>query len=75
MIYKLRADVIEDEDGRKRIAYGIDVFQLVRSVPAVFFGEEQALAFLELCNEGQPSAEHLDDIIHDTLIKQKAAHP
>ena len=71
MVYKLRADVVEDEHG-KRIAYGIDVFQLIRSVPCVFTDEQRALAFLELCNVGQPCDDHLTDLLDD--LKKETAH-
>ena len=74
MLYRLRADISEDSNGNKKIVYGVDVFECVRSVPAVFDTEKQILDFLELCNTGQPSAEHFDDIIYDTIIKGKATH-
>ena len=73
MLYKLRADVVTDESGKKRVTYGVDVFNLVRSAVGVFADEQQALAFLELCNEGQPCGDHLTDIIED--VKEKTAHP
>ncbi len=69
MIYKLRADIVTDEAGRKRVVYGVDVYQRVRSVPDVFTDDQQALAFLELCNESQPCQEQLDDLLHDAVIK------
>ena len=72
MLYKLRADVVDEANG-KRIVYGIDVYQLVRSVPGVFTDEEKALAFLELCNEGQPCQDHLTDLLDDQ--QAKTAHP
>ena len=64
MVYRLRADIVEDEHGR-HIAYGVDVFLLVRSEPCVFTDEERALAFVDLCNKGQPCDDHFTDILDD----------
>ena len=72
MIYKLRTDVVET-DGGKHIEYGVDVYQLVRSAPRLFTDEQRALAFLDLCNEGQPCSEHFADIVTD--MQSKTAHP
>lgn len=71
MVYKLRADIVDKPNG-KRIVYGIDVYQLVRSVPGVFTDEQKALSFLELCNEGQPCDDHLTDLLIDQ--QNKTAH-
>ena len=73
MLYKLRGDIVADNEGNKRVVFGVDVYELVRSVPAIFTDEQQALAFLDLCNKGQPCYDHLTEIIDD--IQSKAAHP
>lgn len=72
MLYKLRADIVETDNGN-HIAYGVDVYQLVRSVPCAFTDEQKALSFLKLCNEGQPCEDHLLDLIADR--QSETAHP
>ena len=68
MIYRLKSEIV-GQGSEQRIVYGVEVYQCVRSLPCVM-DERQALAFLSLCEEGQPAVEHIDDVLRDFLVSE-----
>lgn len=68
MLYQLRSEIV-GQGSEQRIVYGVDVYRCVKSLPCVM-DERQALAFLAVCNEGQPAVEHIDDVLRDFLISE-----
>ena len=67
MLYKMRIDVIEDEEGVGHLTYGVDAYRLERCVPDVFTDRNKVAMLIDLCNHLQPDPEHLDDIILDFI--------
>ena len=67
MLYKLRIDVVLDEEGARHLTYGIDVYRLERTVPDVFTDRNKAAMLIDLCNQLQPDLEHLNDVILDAI--------
>jgi len=70
-VYRVRSDVIIDDDGKKHTVYGIDAMTcqniIITAVSDIFFDEEDAQAFVELCNNKKLSLIHLPDVIEDIL--------
>ncbi len=68
MLYKLRIDVTEDENGVGYLTYGIDVYRLERTVPDVFTDRNKAAMLIDLCKQLQPDPEHLNDVILEQCL-------
>lgn len=69
--YKLREDVVFDEDNKGHTVYGIDLFKngaIARSVPDVFSDKSSAESLVSLCNSCKLSPLHLMDVIEDAII-------
>ena len=70
-MYRLRSDVITDEDGKSHTVFGIEAITakniVIASVSDIFFNENQAKAFIALCNKQRLSLIHLHDVIEDIL--------
>lgn len=71
-LYRLRSDVITDDDGVEVIVYGVDVFdratdKVLKSIPDIFVDCVTAKAFIELCNSEKLNLVHMEDVIEDAL--------
>ena len=69
--YKVRTDIILDEDNQEHIVYGVDVYRdnhLVKSVPDVFLECDKAIKFVCLCNDLKLSEIHIMSVIEDAII-------
>lgn len=68
--YFIREDEIFDEDGVAHTVYGIDVSiggEVIRSIPDVFTEKNKAEKLIRLCNEGELSPIHIDDVVEAAL--------
>ena len=68
--FKIREDILYDEENQARLAFGIDlVFQEgeKRSFPDLFSDGEKAEDFAALCNEGDLSEAHFLEVLEDFL--------
>lgn len=73
-LYRIRNDVIFDENDEKITVYGIDVLETthneektIKSVPDVFCSKSKAVTFIKLCNRLNLSPIHIMDVIDDIL--------
>lgn len=70
-VYKMRKDIVYDEENKKYIVFGIDVTTragaVVESIPDIFFDSKKADAFIKRCNEEKISLLHLMNEIEDQL--------
>ena len=69
--YKLREDVIFDEDNTTHTVYGIDFFEngeKAKTVPDIFTDKRSAEELIRLCNFYKLSPLHLMDVIEDAII-------
>lgn len=68
--YKLRTDIIFDEDNKAHTVYGIDLSEngiVKKSIKDIFFDSTSAERLVELCNSCNLSPIHLMDVIEDAL--------
>lgn len=70
--YKLREDVIENEDGQSFQVYGVTVSNNVsgeteETYPDIFFDKTQAESFVTFCNSEELDISRLPDAIEDIL--------
>ncbi len=73
-IYKLTDQTIKDEDNNCVTVYGIEAVLFNGEVLAfyddVFFNQEKAGAFVEMCNAEELSLVHFEDAVEDALAEQ-----
>ncbi len=69
--YRLRTDIVEDEEGNSFTVYGIEAVdpagQILESVPDLFFDRQEAEQFVKLCIEEELCLVHLMDVAEDVL--------
>ena len=68
--YKLRVDVIFDEDSIAHTVYGIELFKNgveVIAIPDIFTDKSSAKKLVKLCNSCKLSPLHLMDVIEDAI--------
>ena len=68
--YKIREDVITDEEGELHTVFGIEAWcgkELVRTISDVFYQQKNAEHYIELFNKLNLSIIHLEDVIEDIL--------
>ena len=68
--YRVRTDVVFDEDENPHTVYGVDLFvngEVKRSVPDVFFEKGRADEFVGACNTLHLRPMHLDDAVEDAI--------
>lgn len=68
-VYTYRKEYHEDLGGY--VSYGIELTlgeYLLSYFPDVFSDEQDALDFVERCNEGQVEPEHIEQVIEDAII-------
>ncbi len=67
--YSLQKGTYSDEEGIDHAVYGVcatDVCgNVLESYPDIFFDEQKAERFVDLCNESELSLCHLQDVIED----------
>lgn len=69
--YKVRTDVVLDEDNEPHTVYGVDAFYgdtLAKSVADVFFEYNESEEFTSLCNKLKLSFVHFMSVIDDALM-------
>ncbi|MBQ9082251.1 MAG: hypothetical protein IJY28_01985 [Clostridia bacterium] len=70
--YRVRTDIYTDEIGKSHTVYGIELAdhdRVVVTVPDLFFKQDQAEAFAELCNRCELDPMHLMEVIDNELAK------
>lgn len=71
--YKLRTDVLTDEEDRKFTVYGIVAETLegiiLESIPDIFYDKHQAEEFVKSCNSGEALLNYLKTIVQEELEK------
>lgn len=72
MIFKLRKDIVRDEQGKSTVRYGIDAYDVVLSVADIFSSKEKAQGLVDKCNMHQPSREHFRDVVIDAVQEEAA---
>lgn len=72
VIYKLRTDIVLDEDNCEYTVYGITALDsyenVLMTVEDIFFDKQKAEEFVELCNQEKLELIHLQDVIEDILL-------
>jgi len=72
VVYKLRADIVLDEDNCEYKVYGItalDTYEnVLMTVEDIFFDKQKAEEFVELCNQEKLELIHLQYVIEDILL-------
>lgn len=69
-IYKIRADTISSESGKKYIVYGIELWSYgkrILSIPDVFLSFFKAENLINLCNTLQLDPIHIMEVLEDFL--------
>ena len=69
-LYKLRIDVIYDEDKQPCTTYGIDCLcngRIVAFVEDIFFDLQKAEAFVKLCNDTKLLPAYLETIAQNAV--------
>ena len=56
-----------NESGETISTYGVTAYQIVDSVPNVFFDKVKAIKFIDLCNKKKLEPIHLKCVIEDLL--------
>ena len=71
VIYKLRTDIVLDEDNCEYTVYGITALDsyenVLMTVEDIFFDKQKAEEFVELCNNEKLELIHLQDVIDDVI--------
>lgn len=67
MIFRLRKDIVLDEEGNRHPTYGMDVYGCIHSVPDIFTDKEKMQLLIDRCNLFQPEMEHVQDVIVDAI--------
>ena len=71
IVYRLKTDIAEDEDGVLHTVYGIEAIddenRVIASCADVFFDKSTANQFIDLCNKEGLSLIHFFDVIEDAL--------
>lgn len=71
MKYALKTDKIHSEENKLFIVYGIIAAdsekQVISFIADIFCDKIKAERFIDLCNRGQLSILHLNDVINDVL--------
>lgn len=74
--YRLREDIIFDEEEKEYTVYGIEAIKsnngIFQSFPDIFFSEEMGKTFVNLCNICKLEIIHLEDAVEDALTEQYA---
>lgn len=71
VIYKLRTDIVLDEDNCEYTVYGITALDsyenVLMTVEDIFFDKQKAEEFVELCNQEKLELIHLQNVIEDVI--------
>ena len=69
--YRLRKDLVLDEEGKEYIVYGIEAVnrgkKILSSFSDIFFDRQKAETFVKLCNESKLELIHLADVVEDAI--------
>lgn len=69
--YRVRTDMVEDEERQAHTVYGIEAVdgdgEVLSSFPDVFADNERAARFAELCNDGELPLMHFPYVVEDAL--------
>ena len=68
--YRVRTDVVFDEDEHPHTVYGVELLdggEVKRAVPDVFFDRQKADDFVGACNILHLRPIHLDDAVEDAI--------
>ncbi len=77
-IYRMKEEVLRDEQGIARKVYGIEAVDEAGNVlfrfPDMFFDLEKAKAFVHMCNEQQVELVHIHDVISNAIAEQYTSY-
>lgn len=71
--YRVRIDTVHDEERKAHTVYGIEAIgsggEILSSISDVFFDEQKAERFADLCNSEGLSFVHFMNVVENALVE------